>query len=232
MKSLSFCSFLLSFSWCITCYAGTSPTAPDSISGQTQLIKQIAAEACQQMAADKQQDSFATMRPPQAQDTFEKILLATIKRRESTIRQVARRSNVPGAYEQLLGSLATLVSVQLVRTCPDATMLYGRFAGARSAEPTPAEQALIQEWGDELCQRLAALQKAGRLQGKTSAECLELFHQEYTASLTKRGPQIMQVYGSDGNSQMVVDLLSNRITQYMQQHCLQTLLLLRGTDAK
>ncbi|UOR04991.1 hypothetical protein MUN82_18895 [Hymenobacter aerilatus] len=215
-----------------TCLAGVTATSPDSIPAPAQLIRQLAADVCQRLATDKQQAAFATMSPPQAQDIFERVLSATIKEKDSSIRQIAQRSDVPNAYERLLRNLATLVSVQLIKTCPDASTLYGRFAGARSDAPTPAEQALVQSWGDELCQRLADLQKAGRLQGKTSAECIELFHQEYNASLAKRGPQIMQLYGADGNSQLVVDLLSNRITQYMQQHCLQTLLLLRGTDAK
>ena len=42
----------------------------------------------------------------------------------------------------------------------------------------------------------------------------------------------MQLYGPEGNRQLVIDLLSDRITAYMQQHCLQTLVLLKGTDAR
>ena len=100
------------------------------------------------------------------------------------------RWRMPGAYEQIMTNLSTLFSTQLCKTCPDATTLYNRFAGVRNAAPTPAEMAFVQSWGDELCQRLASLQKDGRLQRKTSAECMELFHQEYSASLLKRDPKL------------------------------------------
>jgi hypothetical protein len=113
------------------------------------------------------------------------------------------------------------VALHLVRTCPAATQLYGRFS--RSA---PAEEAFVKSWGEELCQRLAALQTTGAFNGKSSAGRVELFHQEYTASLTRRGPQLMQLYGPAGNSQPVVTRLANRVAEYMQQQCPSALILL------
>lgn len=44
------------------------------------------------------------------------------------------------------------------------------------------------------------------------------------ASLKARGPQIMQLYGPAGNSPQTVELLSGRITEYMRQHCSESLL--------
>lgn len=115
--------------------------------------------------------------------------------RVAAIRQVATQANTAGAYEKLRANLPTAMAVHLIRTCPTATQLYSQFSNSAAAE-----DAFIQAWGEELCQRLATLQATGFLKGKSPAERVELFHQEFNASLTRRGPQIMQLYGPAGNS--------------------------------
>ncbi|RZK28806.1 MAG: hypothetical protein EOO63_10420 [Hymenobacter sp.] len=44
---------------------------------------------------------------------------------------------------------------------------------------------------------------------------------------TRRGPQVMQLYGAAGNSQPVIERLANRVTKQMQQQCLPTLMWLK-----
>ncbi|QKG58131.1 hypothetical protein GKZ68_16760 [Hymenobacter sp. BRD128] len=193
----------------------------DTVAGQTQLARSLAGEACQQLAAGP---STATLSPVQAQAAFEQVLSQTIEKRVATIRQVAAQAKVAGAYEQLRAYLPTAVAVQLIRACPAATQLYNRFR-----QTAAGEDEFIKAWGDELCQRLAALQTAGAFKGKSSAERVELFHQEFNASLIRRGPQIMQLYGPNGNSQPVIERLAGRVTEDMQQNCLSTLMLLKDT---
>lgn len=201
-----------------------SPRAlADTVAGQTQLARSLAAEACQQLAAGPG-NAATEQSPVQAQEAFEQALSQTIERRVASIRQVARQANTAGAYEQLRAYLPTAVALCLVRTCPAAAQLYGRFS-----QSATAEDAFIKSWGGELCQRLAALQTAGAFRGKSSAERVELFHQEFNASFTRRGPQIMQLYGPAGNSQPVVARLAGRVTEYMQQQCLPTLMLLKDS---
>lgn len=142
----------------------------------------------------------------------------------AAIRQVAEQANTAGAYEKLRANLPTAVAVHLIKTCPTATHLYGRFSNSAATE-----DAFIKSWGEELCQRLATLQATGFLKGKSPAERVELFHQEFNVSLTRRGPQIMQLYGPTGNSQPVVARLAGRVTEYMQQQCLPTLMLLKDS---
>jgi hypothetical protein len=202
--------------------ACAAPPAPaDTVAGQTQLARSIAGETCQQLAAGP---SAAALSPMQAQAAFEQALSQTIEKRVASIRQVAANAKVAGAYEQLRASLPTAVAVHLIRACPAATQLYSRFS-----QTTVGEDESIKSWGDELCQRLGALQTAGAFKSKSSAERVELFHQEFNASLNRRGPQIMQLYGPNGNSQEVVTRLAGRVTEYMQQNCLSTLMLLKDS---
>ena len=202
---------------------GASQALADTIAGQTQLARSLAAEACQQLAAGPGQAATG-LSPTQAQEAFEQALSSIIEKRVAVIRQVAKRANTAGAYEQLRADLPTAVAVQLIKACPAATQLYNRFSNSAADE-----DAFVKSWGDELCQRLANLQATGFLKGKSSAERTELFHQEFNASLTQRGPQIMQLYGPAGNSQPVIERLAGRVTEYMQQQCLPTLMLLKDT---
>ena len=197
------------------------PALADTIAGQAQLARRLAAEACQQLA-DGPGSAAANLSPTQAQEAFEQALAKTIERRVAAIRQVAQQANAAGAYEQLRAYLPTAVAVHLIKTCPAATQLYGRFSNSAAAE-----DAFIKSWGEELCQRLATLQANGLVRGKSPAERVALFHQEFSASLTQRGPQIMQLYGPAGNSQPVVTRLASRATEYMQQQCLPALMMLR-----
>ena len=194
----------------------------DTILGQSQLAKQLAQSACQQLTTG--QASFATMSNLQAQEAFEQALSATIEGHIATIKQVATRAKTAGAYEQLRAQLPTTVSVHLIRSCPAAAQLYARFSNS-----APAEDAFVKSWGDELCQRLEKLQANGMFKGKTSAERIELYHQEFNASLVQRGPQIMQLYGAAGNSQPVLERLSSRNIEYMTHYCLPSLMLLKDT---
>jgi hypothetical protein len=200
-----------------------APALADTITGQTQLARSLAAEACQQLTTEPSA-AASGLSPAQAQEAFEQALSKTIEKRVATIRLVAKRANTAGAYEKLRAYLPTAVAMDLLRTCSAAAQLYGR-----SSNSAAAEDALVKSWGDELCQRLATLQATGVLKGKSSAERVELFHQEFNASLQRRGSQIMQVYGSAGNSQPVVERLANRVTEYMQQQCLPTLMLLKDS---
>ncbi|AMR28061.1 hypothetical protein A0257_13815 [Hymenobacter psoromatis] len=199
------------------------PVLADTIAGQTQLARVLAAEACQQLAAGPGQ-ALTELSPTQAQEAFEQALSQTIEKRVAAIRQVAKQANTAGAYEKLRADLPTVVAVHLIRTCPTATQLYGRFINSAAAE-----DAFIKSWGEELCQRLATLQATGLLKNKSSAERVELFHQEFNASLTRRGPQIMQLYGAAGNSQPVVARLASRVMEDLQQQCLPTLMLLKDS---
>lgn len=200
----------------------TPPVLADTIPGQTLLTRSLATEACRQLAAKPGYATAATMSAQQAQEAFEQALSATIEKRVASIRQAAQRAGTAGAYEKLRAELPTAVALQLVKSCPTAARLYGRFGDSAAAE-----DSFIAAWGDELCQRLTTLQTKGLLQNKTSAARIELFHQEFTASLIQRGPQIMQLYGAAGNSQPVMEQLSSRVTDYMQQHCLPALMLLK-----
>lgn len=204
--------------------ASAAPLAPaDTVAGQTQLARSLASEACQQLAAGLSAATTA-LSPMQAQAAFEQALSQTIEKRVAAIRQVAARAKVAGAYEQLRASLPTTVAVQLIRACPAATQLYNQFS-----QTAAGEDEFIKSWGDELCRRLAALQSAGAFRGKSSAERVELFHQEFNAALTRRGSQIMQLYGPSGNSQPVITRLAGRVTEYMQQNCLSTLTVLKDS---
>ncbi len=205
------------------CVWAAPPAPADTIAGQTQLARRLAAEACQQLATGPSPAATA-LSPVQAQEVFEQALSQTIEKRVAAIRQVATQAKVAGAYEQLRAYLPTAVAVQLIRACPAATQLYNRFS-----QTAAGEDKFIKAWGNELCQRLAALQTAGAFKGKSSAERVELFHQEFNASLTRRGPQIMQLYGPAGNSQAVVGRLAGRVTEYMQQQCLPMLMLLKDS---
>lgn len=200
----------------------TPLASADTTAGLTLLARRLAAEACQQLAAAP--SAATTPSAQQAQEAFEQALSQTIEKRVVAIRQVAKQANAAGAYEQLRATLPTAVAVQLIRTCPAAAQLYGRFS-----QTAAGEDAFVKSWGDELCQRLAALQAAGAFTGKSSAERVELFHQEFNATLTRRGPQLMQLYGPAGNSQAVVERLAGRVTEYMQQQCLSTLMLLKNS---
>jgi hypothetical protein len=217
---------LLGFLWSLISnqLAWASPLAPvDTIAGQTQLARSLAAEACQQLATKPGQPA-GEMSAIQAQAAFEQVLSDAIEKRVASIRQVAARANTAGAYEKLRASLPTAVALQLIRACPTATTLYSRFGNSAASK-----DALIKSWGNELCQRLAELQATGLLQGKSSAERMELFHQEFNASLTRRGPQIMQLYGAAGNSQPMQRELADGIMEYMKQQCLPTLMMLKDT---
>lgn len=202
--------------------AKASMAPADTVVGQTQLARSLASEACQQLAAGPKPATEQS--PVQAQAAFEQVLSQTIEKRAAAIRQVAAKAKVAGAYEQLRAYLPTAVAVQLIRTCPAATQLYNRFS-----QTAAGEDEFITSWGDELCQRLAALQTAGTFNSKSSAERIELFHQEFSASLARRGPQIMRLYGPSGNSQAVVERLAGRVTEYMQQKCMPTLTLLKDS---
>jgi hypothetical protein len=217
---LSYCISLLAFTHARASCNFTIPI--DTVVGQSQLAKQLAGSACQQLAAE--QASFATMSNLQAQEVFEHALSATIEGHIANIKQVAAHAKTASAYEQLQANLPTTVAVQLIRNCPAAAQLYARFSNS-----APAEDAFVKSWGDELCQRLEKLQANGMFKDKTSAERIELYHQEFNASLVQRGPQIMQLYGAAGNSQPVLERLSSRNLEYMQQHCLPSLMLLKGT---
>lgn len=203
--------------------AAQSTIAPsDTVVGQSQLARQLATGACQQLTAAPTAASLATMSVTQAQETFERMLSSAIEEHVAMIKQVATQAKTAGAYEQLRAALPTVVAVHLIRNCPAAAQLYARFSNSAAAE-----DAFIKSWSEELCQRLAALQAKGLFKGKTSAERIELYHQEFNASLVQRGPQIMQLYGAAGNSQPVVDRLSSRTLEYMQQHCLPALMQLK-----
>lgn len=194
----------------------------DTVPGQTLLTRSLATEACRQLAAEPGYATAASLGAQQAQEAFEQALSATIEKRVASIKQAAQRAGTAGAYEKLRAELPTAVALQLVKSCPTAARLYGRFGDSAATD-----DLFIAAWGDELCQRLATLQAKGLLQNKTSAARIALFHQEFTASLTQRGPQIMQLYGAAGNSQPVLEQLSSRVTDYMRQHCLPTLMLLK-----
>ena len=202
---------------------GASPVPVDTIAGQTRLARSLAAEACQQLATGPGR-AATELSPVQAQEAFEQALSSIIEKRIAVIKRVAEQANTAGAYEKLRADLPTAVAVQLIKTCPAATQLYARFSNSAAAEDD-----FIKSWGDELCQRLATLQAAGFLKHKSAAERTALFHQEFTASLTRRGPQLMQLYGPAGNSEAVVARLASRVTDYMQQQCLPTLMLLRDS---
>jgi hypothetical protein len=197
------------------------PALADTVAGQTQLARRLSAEACQQLAAGPAH-AAGPMTPTQAEEAFEQALSSTIEKQVPTIKQVAAQAHTAGAYEHLLAYLPTAMALHLIRTCPLATSLYGQFGNAAAAK-----DVLVKSWGDELCQRLATLQTTGLFKDKSSAERVELFHQEFNASLTRRGAQIMQLYGAAGNSQAVVGELAGRITVYMQQQCLPTLMMLK-----
>ncbi|MEJ7661987.1 MAG: hypothetical protein WKG07_21645 [Hymenobacter sp.] len=137
----------------------------------------------------------------------------------ASVKQAAQRAGTAGACEKLRAELPTAVALQLIKSCPTAARLYGRFGDSAAAEDT-----FIAAWGHELCQRLTTLHAKGLLQNKTFTTQIELFHQEFTASLIRRGPQIMQLYGAAGNSQSVIEQIGSRVTDYMRQHCLPTLL--------
>ncbi len=205
--------------------------APDTVPGQGQLVKQLAAAACQRVGPALGGAAPATLSATQAQEAFEQVLSAAIENQVADIRQLARRTKAAGAYDQLRAELPTATALCMVRTCPAAAALYDRFSSTITGAPAPtrAEAAFVQSWGDELCRRLAALNEKGQFQGKTSAERFELFHQEYAAALAIRGPQIMQLYGAAGNSNQVTALLSSRMTDYMKQSCPQSLMLLKDT---
>lgn len=202
---------------------------PDTISGQNHLTKQLVAEACQQLANEQKRTPFTDLNASQSQDTFERALSAAIEKSGPDIKKLAQRSKIPGAYERLRAALPTAVAFGMVRTCAPAATLYNRFVNSAVAPDGP-EKAFIESWGNELCTRLATLKEQGRFQGKTSTERIELFHQEYLSSLKLRGPQIMQLYGPAGNSSQTVELLSGRMTEYMRQHCSNSLLLLGRSD--
>jgi hypothetical protein len=222
MKQLT----LLGFLWLLigNQLAWSAPLAlADTVVGQAQLARSLAAEACQQLATTPGQLA-SKMSAVQAQAAFEQVLSNAIEKRVASIKQVAAQSTTAGAYEKLRASLPTAVALQLIGDCPTATTLYNRFSNSAASK-----DALIKSWGNELCQRLAELQTTGLLQGKSSAERMELFHQEFNASLTRRGPQIMQLYGAAGNSQPVQGELADRITEYMKQQCLPTLMMLKDT---
>lgn len=199
--------------------------APDTISGQNKLVKQLTAEACQQLDTEQQRASLANLSTAQAQSAFERVLSAAIEKGVPAIKQLAQRSNTIGAYEKLRATLPTAVALRMIQTCSPASTLYNRFSSSVAA-PAGPEKAFIESWGNELCTRLVLLNDKGSFQGKPSTERVELFHQEYMASLKARGPQIMQLYGPAGNSPQTVQLLSGRITEYMRQHCSESLLLL------
>ena len=222
MKQLTLLGFLWLLASSQLTWAAPLPLA-DTIVGQAQLARNLAAEACQKLATKAGQPA-GEMSAMQAQAAFEQALSDAIEKQVASIKEVAARANTAGAYEKLRASLPTAVALQLIKTCPTASTLYSRFGNSAASK-----DALIKSWGDELCQRLAVLQTTGLLKGKSSAERVELFHQEFNASLTRRGPQIMQLYGAAGNSQQVVGELAGRITEYMQQQCLSTLMMLKDT---
>lgn len=202
--------------------------APDTIPGQYYLTRQITSEVCRLLDAEQQRSPVAAMSNIQAQETFERALSAGIEKQVPSIKQLARRSKTPNAYEKLRKDIPTAVALALVKTCPAATTLYNRFSRS-VANSSEAEKAFFDSWGDELCQKLNILNAQGLMQEKTSAERMELFHQEYTAALSTRGPQIMQLYGPAGNSPEVVEALGNRLTESMVRPCPNTLLLLKPT---
>jgi hypothetical protein len=66
--------------------------AADTLAGQTLLARQLAAEACQQLAA-RPSPATTELSPVQAQEAFEQVLSQAIEKREVAIRQVAKRAN-------------------------------------------------------------------------------------------------------------------------------------------
>ena len=206
------------------------PVPADTVAGQALLTKKLAAETCQQLTANPKHDLFASMAAAEAQQIFEQALSVVIEKRVGDIRQLARNSAKASVYDNLRVALPTAMALEMVRKCPAAATLFGRFEGeiATAPNPTAAENAFIESWGNELCQRLAALQAKGMFQAKDPAERLALFRREYTASLAARGPQIMQIYGPAGNSQQVSDSMGRDIASFMEQKCPQMLMLLKG----
>ncbi|WP_460613444.1 hypothetical protein [Hymenobacter seoulensis] len=208
-------------------YAYALQVLPDTLMGQSQLVKQLRTEACEQLLSRQKNTPFSTLNATQAQQLFEETLSATIEKRVSSIKQVAARSKIAGAYEQLRANLPTAVAIQLVKTCQPAATLYNQFSNSL---PTAAEQMLIKSWGSELCSRLTALKDNGSFKGKTPTERMELFRREFMTSVNTHGPQIMKVYGPAGNSPQAVDRLSQLVSQQIQEQCTSLLYLLNQAD--
>lgn len=202
--------------------AQTATTSADSVNGQTLLAREAAATACQRLTAQAGTTNFQTLSPAKAQDLFEQALSNAITSKDKKARRLVQ-GKVASTYEKLISDLTTLAAIELIRICAPAALLYRHFSDTASAE-----QEFVQSWGDELCQRLNTLDQQGKLKGQTAAQRMELFRQEYEASLHRRGPQIMQLYGPAGNSTDTVARLGTLLMEHMQTNCLQTLLLLRG----
>ncbi|WP_088844602.1 hypothetical protein [Hymenobacter gelipurpurascens] len=192
-------------------------------------MKQLSDATCQRLTMQQQRVEFASLSSVQAQQTFEQALSDVIEEQVPAIRQLAQRSQVAGAYEKLRTTLPTTVAIQLVRTCRPAASLYQKFSRTNT-DASDAEKAFISSWGDELCQRLTALNTQGSLQKKTSAERTAVFRKEFMSSLNSRGPQIMQLYGPAGNNQQTVQYLGNLLSGYMLTSCSQMKLLLGSPD--
>ena len=119
--------------------------APDTIPGQSRLVKQLTAEACQQLDTEQQRASLTNLSAAQAQATFERVLSAAIEKGVPAINRLAQRSNTAGAYEKLRATLPTAVALRMIQTCSPASTLYNRFSNSVVA-PAGPEKAFIESW--------------------------------------------------------------------------------------
>ncbi|MFD1470775.1 hypothetical protein ACFQ48_21295 [Hymenobacter caeli] len=208
---------------------------PDSVRGQGRLVKQLVADACQRLSNRTGRAAPDSLSPAQAYEELQGTLSAVAESHGAEVRQLAGRTKAAGAYNQLRADLPDATAQRLVKTCSVAAALYGRFSRLIGDNPMPtkAEKQFVQAWSNELCQRFAVLNQEGRLQGKTGAELMALFEQEYSAASAAQEPKMARLYGGaldekQGVTQKFELMIGNELGAQMKEACPQILRLLNS----
>ncbi|WP_140467407.1 hypothetical protein [Hymenobacter nivis] len=210
--------------------------APDSVRGQNRLVKLLTADACQRLGNRASRAAPDSLSLAQAYEELQSTLAAVVESHAADVRQLASRTKATGAYNQLRADLPDATARRLVKTCPVAAVLYGRFSRFLGDNPAPtqAENQFAQAFSDDLCQRFATLDREGRLQGKTGNELAVLFEQEYAAAFAIQETKITQLYGGvldekQGVTQKFLLMIANEIGARTKAHCPQLLRLFNNT---
>jgi hypothetical protein len=209
--------------------------APDSVRGQSRLVQRLAADACQRLSHRTSRAAPDSLSPAQAYEELQGTLSTVVESHIADVCQLAGRTKAAGAYNQLRADLPDATAQRLVKTCPTAAALYGRFSRLLGDNPAPteAEKQFVQAWSNDLCQRFAVLNQEGRFQGKTEAELAALFEQEYSATSAAQEPKIARLYGGvldekQSVTQKFVAMIGNELGAQVKKTCPQLLRLFNG----
>ncbi|HEX8349916.1 MAG TPA: hypothetical protein VF598_08130, partial [Hymenobacter sp.] len=180
-------------------------------------MKQMTAEACQQLEKQNSAAAIAHYSATQAQAMLELAISTSISKHEKEVLAVAARGQSEEARNQFTAQLSTVLALQLIRSCATGTALYSRFQ--ENAALGEAEDGFVRSFSDELCGQLSLLHTKGAFKGKSPAQRVEMFHQVFLQSLKTRGPEIMKLYGPAGNSAQTTSALSAKVVEQMKQQC-------------